>query len=71
MFSASPLSTAISEIFAQTSTTGTITLVDRYGLMVALLDETISEEERTSIDRLFYALRKGWVQVVDELSVVL
>lgn len=70
MFPASLLPTTISEIFAQTSMTSTMTLADRYGLMVARLDESVSEEERTSIDRIFYAIRKGWVQVVDELAVI-
>lgn len=70
----SPLSllpTALSELFAQVSTTGTITLADRYGLLAALLDEAMGEAERMSIDRLLYAIRKGRVKVVDELSVVL
>ncbi len=70
MFPVSLLPPTISEIFAQTSMTGTMTLANRSSLMIALLDESISEEERTSIDRLFYAIRQGWVQVVDELAVI-
>lgn len=62
------LPSAIAEMFAQASVTGKITLADRYGMMAALLSESISEEERDCIDRLLYALRKGRVQVVNELS---
>ncbi|MCL6435135.1 MAG: hypothetical protein K6T90_13155 [Leptolyngbyaceae cyanobacterium HOT.MB2.61] len=65
------LPSAISELFAQASVTGKITLADRYGLMAAMFSETLSEEERNCIDRLFHALRKGRVRVVDELSTLL
>lgn len=65
------LPSAISELFAQASITGKITLADRYGLMAALLSESISEEEINCIDRLLHSLRKGRMQVVDELSTLL
>ncbi|WP_421659138.1 hypothetical protein [Leptothermofonsia sp. ETS-13] len=65
------LPSAISELFAQASVAGKITLADRYGLMAAMLSETLSEEERNCIDRLLHALRKGRVRVVDELSTLL
>lgn len=65
------LPTAISEILVNASSSGKLTLADRYGLMAALLLETLSEEEQSSIDRLLYAVRKGRLQIVDELSVVL
>ncbi|MGA7933490.1 MAG: hypothetical protein WCA35_08075 [Kovacikia sp.] len=62
---------AISELFVQTSLTGKITLADRYGIMAVLLNEAITEDEIHCIDRLLHALRKGRVQVVEELSNVL
>jgi hypothetical protein len=43
---------AISEMFAQVSTSGVITLSDRYGLMAAMYDESLSDEERQAIDRI-------------------
>lgn len=61
---------AISNLFAQATCTGKITLADRYGLLAALLNESTSQEEQNCIDRLLYSLRKGRVQVVDELSAV-
>jgi hypothetical protein len=59
---------AISDLFAQVSSSGKITLADRYGLMAALLEESISEEERDSIDRLLYALYRGRMRMVNEVS---
>ncbi|HIK14146.1 MAG TPA: hypothetical protein IGS53_02410 [Leptolyngbyaceae cyanobacterium M33_DOE_097] len=65
------LPSAIVEMFAQVSETGKLTLADRYGLLAALLDESITEEERQMVDRLLYALRKGRVQIVNELSTLM
>ncbi len=68
MFTIYPLPGATSELFAQVSQTGKLTLADRYGLLAILLDETSSEEDRQMLDRLLHALRKGRVQVTNELS---
>ncbi|MCT7971498.1 hypothetical protein [Laspinema olomoucense] len=62
---------AISELMAQVSTTRKITLADRYGLMAAILDDSLEEEDRFSIDRLLRALRRGRLQIVDEISSLL
>lgn len=59
---------AISDLFAQVSSSGQITLADRYGLMAALLDDALTEEERRCIDRLLHAFQRGRVKVVNELS---
>lgn len=65
------LPTALSELFAQAATSGTLTLADRYGLMAALLDESLGDEERSVIDRLLRAACKGRVKIVEQLSVVM
>jgi hypothetical protein len=65
-----PLEFAIAELFAQASASGKITLADRYGLLAILLQDSLNEEERNSIDRLLYAVRKGRLRIVDEISVV-
>jgi hypothetical protein len=39
-------------------------------MMAAILDESITEEERGSLDRLIRFLVKGRIQVTDELSTV-
>lgn len=64
------LPSAISELFAQATLTGKITLADRYGILAALLKESLSEEEMCCLNRLLYALRKGRIKVVDELSTI-
>jgi hypothetical protein len=64
------LPNAVSELFAQSSHSGYLTIADRYGLMAALLEDSLNEEERRSIDRLLRAVSRGQVKVTDELSVV-
>ncbi|CAD5958201.1 hypothetical protein PCC9214_03002 [Planktothrix tepida] len=62
------LQSALSDLFAQVNTTGQLTLADRYGLMAAILDESLSEEERRCIDRLLRAVSRGRIKIVDDLS---
>lgn len=62
------LQSALSDLFAQVNTTGQLTLADRYGLMAAILDESLSEEERRCIDRLLRAVFRGRIKIVDYLS---
>ena len=59
---------AISDLFAQVSSSKKITLADQYGLMAAMLEDQLTEEERASIDRLLYASCRGRMKVVSELS---
>lgn len=59
---------AIADLFAQASSSGKITLADRYGLMAALLEDSLTEEERDSINRLLYASYRGRMKVVSEIS---
>ncbi|MBE9126481.1 MULTISPECIES: hypothetical protein [unclassified Coleofasciculus] len=61
---------AIADLFAQVSHSGRVTLADQYGLMAALLEDSLTEEERASIDRLLYACRRRKMRIVDELSVL-
>lgn len=65
------LQSAISELFVQASCSGNITLADRYGLLAAITQDSLSEEEKHSIDRLLYSLRKGRLKVVDDISTIL
>lgn len=62
------LQSALSDMFAQANATGRLTLADRYGLMAAILDDTLTEEERRCVDRLLRAVYRGRIRVVDELS---
>ncbi len=54
---------AINEIMASVAETSSLTISDRYGLMAAMLDDSISEEERCSVDRLLRSIVKGRVQL--------
>ena len=64
------LPSALSELVAQVAESANVTLADRYGLMAAILDESLEDEERAAIDRLLRAVRRGRFQIVDELSAV-
>lgn len=64
------LPTALSELFVSASISGSLTLADRYGLMAALLEESLLDEERIAIDRLLRAVIRGRISVVDEISIV-
>jgi hypothetical protein len=56
---------AINEILVSVSDNGYLTKLDRYGLMAAIIDESLDPEERSSIDRLLRLVRRGMIKVVD------
>ncbi|MEM9541597.1 MAG: hypothetical protein AAGA60_19140 [Cyanobacteria bacterium P01_E01_bin.42] len=60
---ASLLPHAISNLFATTAQTGVITLADRYGLLTALTNDSLSGEEREAIDRMLHAVARGRFQL--------
>ena len=62
---------ALSDLFAQVACSRCITLADRYGLLAAILDESLDEEHRNAINRLLRAIAKGRMKVVSELSAVI
>jgi hypothetical protein len=65
------LESALSELFAQATESGQLTLADRYGLMAALLKQgSLTDEERYVIDRMLYAAQRGRLRVVNDLSMV-
>ncbi|HEY9904847.1 MAG TPA: hypothetical protein V6D43_20820 [Candidatus Sericytochromatia bacterium] len=59
---------ALSDLFAQVTSSSKITLADRYGLLAALLEESLTSEERASIDRILHGLRRGRLKVVNDIS---
>ena len=58
-------SNQILELYAQVSCTGQLTRQDKSKLESALLNGSIDKEEKVAIQRLFYALRRGYFQLVD------
>ncbi|MGB3236995.1 MAG: hypothetical protein WBB29_01795 [Geitlerinemataceae cyanobacterium] len=60
---------AIAEILVSVADTGSLTLNDRYGLMAAVLDEDLAEEDRRSTNRLIRSVLRGRVEIVDRFPV--
>lgn len=54
---------AVSELFAQAIESGRITLNDRYGLMAAILEDSLEVEERQAIDRLLRSVCRRKIAV--------
>lgn len=59
---------ALFEILASASETGVLTIADRYGLMAAILNELLNEEEVRAVNRLLRAVLKGRVKITAEIS---
>jgi hypothetical protein len=64
------LPSALSELFAAAAISGSLTIADRYGILAALLKDTLTLEERSAIDRLLHGVRRGRVALVESLSTV-
>jgi hypothetical protein len=58
---------AIAELFAQSLERGQITLEERYGLMAALLNNSLTEDEKSAINRLLHFVNQGRLKVINEL----
>lgn len=61
------LESTIAELFAQVIQKGNITLKERYVLRTALLNNSLCQEEEILINRLLHAVRRGRLQVLDDL----
>ena len=61
---------ALGELFAEVNHNGYITLADRYGLMAAIFDENLTEEDQQSINRLLRSVCRGRIKLVNELSMI-
>ena len=62
------IESGLSELFADIQETGQLTLADRYGLLAAVFDENLTEEELRSLCRIYRAIAKKQVQIVDRIS---
>lgn len=62
---ASVFSNYIFELYAQVSTSGRLTRSEKVMLESALSKESTSKEEKVAIQRLLYALRRGYFKLVD------
>lgn len=57
---------SVAEIFSKTWYEGKIMPCDREGLMWAFLCDEIEEEEHAAIDRMLYAVKRGWIVIVNQ-----
>jgi hypothetical protein len=64
------LPSALFDLYAQTATSGGITLADRYGLLAAILEESLSDDERSVLDRILWAIYRGKMEILNELSAI-
>lgn len=55
----------LAEVFFQVYQQGRIDREHRQHLRSTLLKESVSEEEQTAINRLLYAVRRGWLEVAE------
>jgi hypothetical protein len=53
------------ELFAQGIHTHQISFTDWYELLTTPLDGSFSREDEDLLVRLIYAVRQGWVKVID------
>ena len=58
-------SNPIFELYAQVSCSGQLTHTEKSILESALSNGSIGKEEKVAIQRLFYALRRGYFHLVD------
>lgn len=55
----------IAELVFQVYHSGLLTRNHRQQLRNALLEQALTEEDQTAINRLLHAVRRGWLKVVD------
>ncbi len=58
---------SIAEMLATARQTGQLNRTDQYGLMAAVLEESLSEDETRAINRLLRSVKQGKVTVRDEI----
>lgn len=58
---------SVSEMLAMARQTGRLKKADQYGLMAAVLEESLSDEEARAVNRLLRSVQRGKVKIIDEL----
>jgi hypothetical protein len=62
------ISEALTSLYAKASEASYITRHDRELVKLTLLQENLKEEEHRIINRLLYAIRRGWIKLVDDVQ---
>lgn len=55
----------IAELFYQVCQAGHLTRSDRQTIMSAFLSGALTDEEKSAINRLVHAVRRGWLKLLD------
>jgi len=61
------ISEALTNLYAKVSEASYITRYDRELIKLTLLQENLKEEEHRIINRLLYSIRRGWIELVDDV----
>ena len=54
---------SVAEVFGHVSETGYLTKRERQQIQLAILTDSLTEEDRNALDRLLYGLRRGWLRL--------
>lgn len=65
------ISETLTNLYAKASEASYITRYDRELIKLALLQEDLKEEEHRIINRLLYSIRRGWIELVDDVHSIL
>ena len=60
---------SIANILAEVSESKCLTKADRYGLMAAIFDESLSEDERRAVNRILHSVVRGRIKLVESDAV--
>lgn len=60
-----PEESTLSELFANVWKEGIMTTTNRQSIKSALLNGSLSETELRIINRMLYAVRRGWLSIAD------
>lgn len=63
VMTATPVLTPLEDLMGQILSTGRITDVHRYQLMLTLIAGSLNQEDCILLDRLFYGVRKGLLKL--------
>ncbi len=61
------ISETLTNLYAKASEASYITRYDRELIKHTLLEENLKEEEHRIINRLLYSIRRGWIELVDDV----
>ncbi|MBE9039926.1 hypothetical protein IQ235_03855 [Oscillatoriales cyanobacterium LEGE 11467] len=55
----------VEDLFARIWNAGCITDSQKQRLVLMSIERVLSDNEREALDRLFHAIRRGWLKVID------